>query len=369
MARPLDSLLAPVSDDSPTGDDLEYDPQFLELGRVAAHQAERAVGDSVKEAEDPDWSKVAPLAEALLARSKDLRVAAHLTHAWLNADGLSGFADGLGLVRGLLENYWDGVHPQLDAEDDNDPTMRVNSLAGFGNPLGSLAYLRKAPFVQSPRMGRYSLRDLRIANGSLQPAAAEEGEESAASASLTDIEACCMDCDEESLRAAGQAANDASECARAIGALLDAQVGTAAPEFSALFTDLDELKGFLDAQCQQRFGQVAGDTADGAAEQSPVIAGTITPAAATATAVIAGPKDVIRRLDELCRYYRRAEPSSPVPILLRRAKRLVGRNFSDLLQDLAPGGMTEFQAIVGSENSDESDYQETQESYQESSDS
>ena len=62
---------------------------------------------------------------------------------------------------------------------------------------------------------------------------------------------------------------------------------------------------------------------------------------------IQSPEDVRRRLDELCEYYAKAEPSSPVPILLRRAQRLVGKSFADLMQDLAPGGLSELRTIAG----------------------
>jgi type VI secretion system protein ImpA len=67
-----------------------------------------------------------------------------------------------------------------------------------------------------------------------------------------------------------------------------------------------------------------------------------------ATGKIGGRADVVRRIDELCNYYSANEPSSPVPILLRRARGLVGKGFEEILQDLAPGGVTEMQAFVGS---------------------
>ena len=57
---------------------------------------------------------------------------------------------------------------------------------------------------------------------------------------------------------------------------------------------------------------------------------------------------MIRRLDDICEYYARREPSSPIPHLLRRAQRLVGMDFVDLMKELAPGGLSEFQAISGS---------------------
>ena len=136
----LESLLAPVSDESPAGPDLEYDPEFLALERAAAPKAERAIGDTVKAAEEPDWDKVVELSEAVLSRSKDLRAAVHLTTGWMRTSGMPGWSAGLGLIRGLLERFWDNVHPQLDAEDDNDPTMRVNAVV----PLSDLQGDRKS---------------------------------------------------------------------------------------------------------------------------------------------------------------------------------------------------------------------------------
>src|SRR5690606_15510134 len=124
----LESLLTPIGDEAPAGDDLEYDPEFLALERAAAPKAERVIGDAVKAAEEPDWEKVEELATALLGRSKDLRIALHLTTAWMRTSGMAGWCAGLGLIRGLLEHFWDTVYPQLDIEDDNDPTMRVNSV-------------------------------------------------------------------------------------------------------------------------------------------------------------------------------------------------------------------------------------------------
>ena len=212
----LESLLAPLADEAPSGPDLEYDPEFQALDRAATPKAERAIGDSVKTAEEPDWDKVSSLGESLLGRSKDLRTAVHLTSAWTRMHGLAGWSDGLALIRGLLENHWDTVHPQLDAEDDNDPTARVNAVMPLVDMQGVLGYFRSTPFVQSPRLGRFSLRDLRIANGTLKTSA-PEGD--AALPSMTDIEACCLDCPEEQLAGAAQAATAAMEHARAIDAV------------------------------------------------------------------------------------------------------------------------------------------------------
>ncbi len=335
----VESLLAPIGDDSPSGADLEYDPEFLALERAAAPKAERAVGDTVKAAEEPDWDKVAELAEAVLGRSKDLRAAVHLTTAWLRTAGMPGWNAGLSLIRGLLEHFWETVHPQLDAEDDNDPTMRVNSVVPLSDLQGVLGYFRTTPFVQSPRLGRFSLRDLRIANGTLKVSAGDNGPE----ASMTEIEACCMDCNEDDLIAVTAAVGESLDHAKAIDGIFNDRVGSAGPDFKSLLSDIYELKKFLDPQLARRVPPEGGaegvDGGDGSGD------GVV--AAARATGAITGPQDVMRRLDEVCDYYTRCEPSSPVPMLLRRAQRLVGMDFMDLLKDLAPGGISELRVVSG----------------------
>lgn len=338
----LESLLAPIGDESPAGNDLEYDPEFLALERAAALKAEKAIGDSVKAAEEPDWDKVAELAKSVLGRSKDLRAAVHLATAWMNTSGMPGWNAGLALIRSLLENFWDTVHPQLDADDDNDPTMRVNSVVPLGDLQGTLRYFRTTPFVQSPRVGRFDLRDLRIANGTLKVVAGEGESEP----TMLEIEACCMDCAEEDLAGVTAAVIESLEHAKAIDGIFTDRVGTAGPDFKTLLSDIYELKKFLEPQLARR--RPGESTEEGSAEAEGDGSSGGNGSRAVSNGAISGPQDVVRRLDELCDYYTRCEPSSPVPLLLRRAQRLVGLDFMDLLKDLAPGGVSELRVVSGS---------------------
>jgi type VI secretion system protein ImpA len=54
-------------------------------------------------------------------------------------------------------------------------------------------------------------------------------------------------------------------------------------------------------------------------------------------------------LDKLCDYFDRNEPSSPVPILLRRAKRLINKSFMDIVRDMASNGVSQVELLRGSE--------------------
>ena len=57
--------------------------------------------------------------------------------------------------------------------------------------------------------------------------------------------------------------------------------------------------------------------------------------------------DVIRAIDQICEYYRSAEPGNPVPLLLRRAQRLVDKDFMTLIEDLIPESVSQLANITG----------------------
>ena len=52
-------------------------------------------------------------------------------------------------------------------------------------------------------------------------------------------------------------------------------------------------------------------------------------------------------IERICAYYTRVEPSSPVPLLLRRAKRLVTMDFLEIVRDLADQGLPQVGNVAG----------------------
>ena len=58
-------------------------------------------------------------------------------------------------------------------------------------------------------------------------------------------------------------------------------------------------------------------------------------------------EDVIAALDKVCEYYNQYEPSSPLPLLIQRCKRLVSANFLDIIRDIIPEAMPQAEAIRG----------------------
>ena len=151
----IGSLLAPVSAELPCGDDLAYDPAFLELAQAAqTTKTDRMVAGDTATTET-DWRAVRKQAAELFSRTKDLRVAIILTRGLVNTAGLAGLAEGIACLRQLLEQYWQGVHPLLDAYDDNDPTMRLNVLKELCDRDGMLVPARNAPLVSFAALGTF----------------------------------------------------------------------------------------------------------------------------------------------------------------------------------------------------------------------
>src|SRR5262249_61907787 len=129
MATPetveIASLLAPISAEHPAGESLLYDAVYDQL-KDAARGGGRSQLDA-DEAAAPDWKGLLQLASSTLAtRSKDLQIAAWLTEALTRTHGFPGLRDGLRTLRGLLETFWDTLHPQIE---DGDLEFRAGRLS------------------------------------------------------------------------------------------------------------------------------------------------------------------------------------------------------------------------------------------------
>lgn len=330
-----DSLLEPVSPDSPCGPDLEYSG-VIELERLAQGKPERQIGDALLPPEEPDWAAVGRMAADLASQTKDLRVLAKLTQALIRTEGYGGLRDGLALIRGTVERYWDCLYPPIDP-DDGDPTLRVNTLLGLCDSDLTLKPLRDAPLVRSRSLGRFSLRDLAIAAGNLPPPTDREPPTTAA------IDAAFREVDIEALQGIAAAVRSASEDLRATEAFFLEQVGArAAIGLDPLASVLREADKALTQQIARRGGGpgAEGDLAATAGGDEEVAGGA-------ASGLVRSREDVVRLLDRICEYYRSREPSSPVPLLLERAKRLAYMDFLSIVQDLAPGGLAEVNTIRG----------------------
>jgi len=350
-------LFASLSVESPCGPDLEYDPAFVELEQcLAGAYTERAVGPE-RVADELDWKVLAHKAQALLTRTRDLRLVVILTKAWLHLDGLVGLARGLSVLQQLLALHWQSVHPQLGAQEDVDGLMRVHALRELCDAQSLLIPLRNAPLAAARALPVVSLADVERA------ARAAEGiqvQDAAASIDPSLIEAVFEACDPTRLFQTYDAAVSAREAVSALERTFVAN--------SLSLLSLHELSAQLQlvvnqlqlrvqarrlhaqtccgtSQSQAQFAR-RGDEADGVILMPDIVSDAAPEPEFHST--LSRPA-VLRSLDIACKYYEEHEPASPVSMLLRRAQRLADMSFVELVRELAPSGLPEIELLRGPE--------------------
>jgi type VI secretion system protein ImpA len=337
-----EELLQPISAEAPCGQNLE-DTQLLAsfdtyrlYGRSKplepASNSDEGGPATVQDHDErpPDWGEIKEKSLEALRQSKDLRLLVHLGTAVLRTDGLPAFLDTVKIASQWLASHWDQTYPLVDG----DGIVRRSALNCFADPIAVIDGLRKAPLVSSRQHGRFSIRDIDIATGQLTPgkgdSSSDEGQINAAFASSP----------VEELTGLRQGVGDALKSLAAIDARMRAEVGVeAAPSFDLLSAQLTKIDRVLRAQLATRPDAAGLDTGDAAATDAGPSAGF--------SGAVRSRQEAVRALDAVAEFFRKNEPSSPVPLLCDRAKRLVSMEFLDVLADIAPEAVAHARAVGG----------------------
>lgn len=99
--------------------------QFSELERLAEGKPEDPFTNTP--AEEPNSRKVADKAKEFFTRGKHLSISVILTTAAVRIEGYLGLRDGMEADPRPAAGLWDPIFPQLDVEDNNDPTERPST--------------------------------------------------------------------------------------------------------------------------------------------------------------------------------------------------------------------------------------------------
>ena len=325
----LDRLLQPVSEAAPCGEDLTYDADFLALETAAAGKPEQQFGDTVIAAEPPDWRDIESRCETLSARTKDLRVAGLLCRAWVNVRGAAGLADGLELMARLLEQHWDGVHPQ---PEDGDYFMRMNGLGQVDDAVGLLGDLRQSELLRVAGSAVIVRDAMTVLRGQPLP-------EGAPKLSADQLRLAAADAWRQGQPALPGLAAARDSLKRIIAVCNERLQGQQRPQFENIRPMLDLL-----AQLQPRDGQGAAAAPEPATADAAHAAGAPAPAA---PGELRSRDDAQRQLLAVAEFLERSEPTNPAPLLIRRAARLMGMNFIDILRELAPDSVGPVQNVTG----------------------
>ena len=336
------ALLEPIAGEQPCGqnpDDTGVLAAFDALrlyGQPRSPEAAPDADDDDKEAAKArppiDWGRMKNDALENLGRSKDLRLLAYLGTALLRTDGLAAFSQTLPVAAQWLEQYWPQVYPAID----EDAIARRNALNCFADPMAVVDRVWRLPLVASRQHGKFSLRDVEVARGQTPPGPLEAKPDEAAirmafkELALEDVTAIERDI------TAGVAALNA------IDARMRSEGGPeVAPDFGPLLTQFAKLAKLYRDELASRGEGVPGTTApDGQPGGGAGFVG----------GVINSRQDAIRALDAVADYFRRNEPSSPIPLFVDRAKRLVAKDFLEVLADIAPDALAVARSAGGLKN-------------------
>ncbi|WP_341675057.1 type VI secretion system protein TssA [Niveibacterium sp. SC-1] len=308
-----EALLQPISPDQPAGEDLSFSVEFDTI-REARREDDPSLdqGEWVTAIKEAQWGDVVSVSSRLLeTRSKDLRLAGWLAEGLAKTEGIAGLAKGLTVLAGLVEGFWDHVHPETDGEDLEE---RVGALAWFLTRGRQLL----VEFPLSDHKGRrYGLAVLRAAQDWQK-----QGPEGASDESRVSIQQF-----REAQRATSKVFLDEQrQQGRAalaqfdrLSTATDARLGLEGPSFSAMREVFEEYLAELDqaAPAQGGAGKLAAQTPaappggdDAPSEVAMPVDGTIRSRA-----------QALEQLRTVARFFRETEPHSPVAYLADKAAR------------------------------------------------
>ena len=346
MNEQIEKLLQPVSAEQPCGPDLSSEPAFDELTTIAKGKPEVEMGEVKKPAEPPEWRELRGKSAEFLARSKHLQVAMMYCVSLLRTEGVAGFRDGAQFVRGLLEQHWAGLYPLLDPDDSNDPTQRLNILGALnavGGPFSGwvtvVDNLYAADICQSKGMPPLTFRQLLDAKAKV-----------AGAPDFGKLAASVRAADGALIAAKHQALTEALAAIQGIDQFLTTTLGaggtiTFQPVEKTLKDLLKELQPFVagaagsgeTAAVESGGGDAAASGGGGGSSGTVMVKGSIR-----------SRDDVVRAIDCICEYYDQLEPSSPLPLMLRRAQKMVKMNFVQLMHELSLATVDTLRPSMGS---------------------
>jgi type VI secretion system protein ImpA len=297
---------------------------------LASFDAFRVFGQSTSLPE-VEWREVKSRALESMEKSKDLRLLAHYAAASLRVDGWAAFLGSIGVASGWLEDHFDAVYPRIT----EDAILRKNALNCFADRMAILDGVRRTPFVSNRQIGSFSLRDLDIATGAQAPT-----ENDTAPATEDQIIAALTAATLEELQAFDTSLGTAIDGLKGIDtAMRNGHGSEGAPDFDPLVSLLLKVRKPISEQLTLR-GAAAGAATNGGAAAG-------ADGQAIAVGGIKTRQDAIRVLDAVATFFRQNEPSSPVPLFVERAKRLVGRDFMAVLEDIVPDSLPSARAAGG----------------------
>jgi len=342
----LKKMLSAIPGENPAGKLEEYDPLYLQLDELARGKPASTMGDSIIEGTDPDWHGLRNACLKLWETTRDLRVAMYLAIAEFSLDGLKGFSDALAVTEYLVEHLWTDFYPNLDPDDDNDPTERLNIFAMISPPNRSysdpLMFISKFRMLKLIEGRKYTLRDLLIINGEL------EVNEDKLDPVLFQGEMRSVPIDE--MRQHKEVVAQITARLDHITEIVNGHLSGDGLAFTDLLGELKNLQNFYDAYLMEPEKETAEEPAEqsGADPAAPVSPVRRSQSVFDLNSFVPSNRaEALLMLKKSAEYFQMTEPTNPVPLLVDRALRMANMSFLDLLGDVEPAALEKGREIFG----------------------
>jgi len=323
----VDGLLAPLPGNNPAGENLQYSGLHDQIREARRAEEDLAQGDWQRELKAADWDEVVALStEALSSRTKDLQVGAWLAEARVKLQGFAGLRDSLRVMRGLHEQFWDSVYPEVEEEDLE---ARANALAWMNRQLAIA--VQEIPITKGGGGGFSFLQWEEAKKLDLPPNAASMDSEALSRLNqerARAVEAGKITTEEfnKSKNATRRAFYEetvrlVSECwgeFEALDRAMDERFGRQTPGLGELKKALDAVRTFLEKTVKEKRVSEPDAVAGGEGAEAGGEAGEEA-GPARAGGPVRTRQEALRRLAEVADYFRRTEPHSPVSYLVQRA--------------------------------------------------
>jgi type VI secretion system protein ImpA len=327
----FDALVQPVAGESPAGAPVALPVrQKLDAARkeTEPHPEDPSQGEIPKKA---DWPGIVRTAQELLAdKSKDLLLAARLTEALTKMHGFAGLRDGLHLLRELIAQCWDRLHPTPD--EDEGMEVRAGPFHWLSDADRGARFpgtVRAVPLV-GVNGEAFSWQDWKLAQDGRGPIPQEEFTKAAPASAST----------------AEDLAQAVEELAQLDQALAD-RLGPEAPGMIDLRQALEECQALMQIVLRHQPAAPApqGEATAGNGAAAPGVA----LGGAGLQTNVATREEAYRQLAVIANTLERLEPHSPIPDLLRRAIDLGKMPFRQLVRELVrdPNQLTELRREFG----------------------
>ncbi|WP_448213871.1 type VI secretion system protein TssA [Colwellia sp. MEBiC06753] len=334
------------------GENLEDDASFQNFFFEAEGTPEKFDGQNTIPAEPPEWRNVKKSAIEFCAKTRDLKLLSILTQAVLNTEGILKFSECLTGLSLLIQNQWQALYPPLD-EDDGDPMERISALGHLTDKSFILDILKNTPLVTSKVAGSVTLRVIeRSKDSSLKP---EDND-----LEPSQIRGIFSDADKEATNDTYLAIQAALTAVIDISETFIREAGNNyAVNFDPLSDVLTHIKIALEdnADLMQETSVEMTTTTDENTSSTISISNTTQSSQNQlsfniANSQLTSRQDVDKCFELICQYYKEYEPSSPIPVLISRAKKFVHMDFLDIIEDLSPEALAEIMKLGGISESD-----------------